>query len=57
MEQPAKTCPKCGRGDYMFRSRKKIEVASDSREESGLETLVWTEWHRMRPPPRIPPGS
>ena len=27
MEQPAKTCPKCGSGDYTFRSRKKIEAA------------------------------
>jgi transposase-like protein len=34
MEQPAKTCPQCGSGDYTFRSRKKIEPAE------GQETAV-----------------
>lgn len=34
MDQPARTCPKCGSSDYLFRSRKQIE------EEQGpmLET-------------------
>jgi hypothetical protein len=27
MDQPAKTCPKCGSGDYAFRGRKRIEAA------------------------------
>jgi DNA-directed RNA polymerase subunit M/transcription elongation factor TFIIS len=36
MEQPAKTCPKCGSGDYMFRSRKKIETAAG--EAAAVET-------------------
>jgi DNA-directed RNA polymerase subunit M/transcription elongation factor TFIIS len=25
-KRPARTCPKCGSDDYVFRSRKKIEV-------------------------------
>jgi transposase-like protein len=25
--EPTRTCPKCGSGDYAFRSRKKIEPA------------------------------
>ena len=36
MEQPAKTCPKCGSGDYTFRSRKKIEAAEG--QEAAVET-------------------
>jgi hypothetical protein len=36
MEQPAKTCPKCGSGRYMFRSRKKIEAATG--QEPAIET-------------------
>jgi transposase-like protein len=38
MEQPAKTCPKCGRGEYTFKSRKKIEVAV------GWEEAVETKY-------------
>jgi DNA-directed RNA polymerase subunit M/transcription elongation factor TFIIS len=30
MEQPAKTCPKCGSADYGFRSRKTV-AAADGR--------------------------
>jgi DNA-directed RNA polymerase subunit M/transcription elongation factor TFIIS len=33
MEQPAKTCPKCGSGVYAFRSRKKVA------DESGTEAV------------------
>jgi transposase-like protein len=36
MEEPAKTCPKCGSGDYRFRSRKKIETAEG--QEAAIET-------------------
>jgi DNA-directed RNA polymerase subunit M/transcription elongation factor TFIIS len=36
MDQPAKTCPKCGSGEYMFRSRKKIEAADG--QEAAIET-------------------
>jgi transposase-like protein len=36
MEQPAKTCPQCGSGDYTFRSRKKIEPAEG--REAAVET-------------------
>jgi DNA-directed RNA polymerase subunit M/transcription elongation factor TFIIS len=36
MEVPTKTCPKCGSGDYTFRSRKKIETAEG--QEAGIET-------------------
>jgi transposase-like protein len=31
MDQPAKSCPKCGSGDYTFRGRKKVE-AGDGQE-------------------------
>jgi hypothetical protein len=36
MEQPAKFCPKCGSGQYMFRGRKKIEAANG--QEEAVET-------------------
>jgi len=39
MEQsgtPSRTCPKCGSGDYQFRSRKKI--AADKGEPAASET-------------------
>jgi transposase-like protein len=36
MEQPTKTCPKCGSGDYMFRSRKKVEAAKG--QPAAVET-------------------
>ena len=36
MEQPAKTCPQCGSGDYTFRSRKRIEPAEG--REAAVET-------------------
>jgi transposase-like protein len=36
MAQPAKTCPKCGSGDYTFRGRKKIEAAQG--HEAAIET-------------------
>ena len=35
MEKPARTCPKCGSGDYMFRSRKKIEPVNG--QEAAVE--------------------
>ena len=36
MEQPARTCPKCGSGDYLFRGRKKVEPTED--EEAAVDT-------------------
>jgi hypothetical protein len=36
MEQPVKTCPKCGSGEYTLRSRKKIEAAAG--KEAAIET-------------------
>jgi DNA-directed RNA polymerase subunit M/transcription elongation factor TFIIS len=36
MEQPAKSCPKCGSGHYTFRSRKKNEAANG--QEASVET-------------------
>jgi DNA-directed RNA polymerase subunit M/transcription elongation factor TFIIS len=36
MAQPARTCPKCGSGDYHFRGRKKIEPTED--QEAAVET-------------------
>jgi hypothetical protein len=36
MEHPAKTCEKCGSGDYAFRSRKKIEPAKG--QKAAVET-------------------
>ena len=36
MEHTAKTCPKCGSGDYAFRSRKKIEAANG--QKAAVET-------------------
>jgi transposase-like protein len=36
MDQPAKTCPKCGSVHYMFRSRKKLEAANG--QEASVET-------------------
>src|SRR5689334_2999979 len=36
MELPARTCPKCGSGDYLFRGRKKIEPTED--QETAVET-------------------
>jgi len=36
MDQQTKTCPKCGSGDYQFRSRKKI--AATGREPEATET-------------------
>jgi hypothetical protein len=36
MEQPARTCPKCGSDDYLFRGRKKVEPTED--QEAAVET-------------------
>jgi DNA-directed RNA polymerase subunit M/transcription elongation factor TFIIS len=36
MDQPTKTCPKCGSRDYTFRGRRKIEPAED--QEAAVET-------------------
>jgi hypothetical protein len=36
-QQPAKTCPKCGSGDYQFRSRKKVPAASEKGEPGTTE--------------------
>ncbi len=38
MDRPNKTCPKCGSGDYQFRSRKKIEADPDKGEPEAWET-------------------
>jgi hypothetical protein len=40
MEQPAKTCLKCGSGDYTFRGREKIEAAE------GHAMAVETKYRR-----------
>ena len=38
-QQPdARTCPKCGSGDYQFRSPKKIEADPEKGEPGGTET-------------------
>ena len=34
--ETTKTCPKCGNGDYAFRSRKKIEVGEG--QDAAVET-------------------
>jgi DNA-directed RNA polymerase subunit M/transcription elongation factor TFIIS len=39
MDQQTKTCPKCGSGDYQFRSRKKI--AATGSESEATETKYW----------------
>jgi DNA-directed RNA polymerase subunit M/transcription elongation factor TFIIS len=33
-----KTCPKCGSGDYSFRSRKTIAAATEKNEPAAVET-------------------
>jgi hypothetical protein len=33
-----KTCPKCGSGDYLLRSRKKIEANPETGESAAFET-------------------
>jgi DNA-directed RNA polymerase subunit M/transcription elongation factor TFIIS len=41
MDQPAtpgRTCPKCGSGEYAFRSRKTIEPDSGKDEPGAVET-------------------
>jgi DNA-directed RNA polymerase subunit M/transcription elongation factor TFIIS len=34
----AKTCPKCGSGEYTFRSRKKIPADPEKNEPEAIET-------------------
>jgi DNA-directed RNA polymerase subunit M/transcription elongation factor TFIIS len=34
MDATAKTCPKCGSGDYQFRSRRKIAAADGQGEQT-----------------------
>jgi transposase-like protein len=36
MDQPAKFCPKCGSGDYVFRGRKQVEAGDG--QEAAVET-------------------
>ena len=36
MERTKKTCPKCGKSEYLFRSRKTIEPAAG--QEAAIET-------------------
>lgn len=36
MERIKKTCPKCGRSEYMFRSRKTIDATEG--QEAAIET-------------------
>jgi hypothetical protein len=38
MEQQTKTCPKCGSGEYLFRSRKKVEANAATGEPAAWET-------------------
>jgi hypothetical protein len=38
MDQPQRTCPACGSGDYTFRSRKKIAAQPDQGEAEAVET-------------------
>jgi hypothetical protein len=38
MMEPTKTCPKCGGGNYTFRSRKKIPANADQGESEAVET-------------------
>jgi transposase-like protein len=37
-EKPTKTCPRCGSGDYSFRSRKKIPADPEKGEPETTET-------------------
>ena len=37
-DKPTKTCPKCGSGDYSFRSRKKVPADPEKGEPEAWET-------------------
>jgi transposase-like protein len=37
-ERPTRTCPECGSGEYMFRSRKKVPAGPGKGEPEATET-------------------